>query len=286
MEDVNSLGESGRKLIELKQNESTLLSLEVSSLFILGARYKLITFQDINSEIEQKEIEAWHKLIRILTHEIMNSITPISSLTETMGSMLEDGDGNQKKKEDINDDTLADLRFSVSTIQKRSEGLIQFVDSYRKFSRVPKPTLSRVLISELLHSVSQLMQRDLKENNINLHVAISDQSLQVMMDETLVEQVLINLVTNAIHALENRPDPLITLSAYTFEKQTILEVSDNGKGISKKDLPSIFIPFFSTKQEGSGIGLSLSKQIMNSHRGSIKVKSVLNEGTRFMLTFN
>jgi nitrogen fixation/metabolism regulation signal transduction histidine kinase len=282
---VEYLGVNGRKLVELKTKDQVrMLSLDVHTTSLLSKPYKLITFQDINSEIEQKEIEAWHKLIRILTHEIMNSVTPISSLTETMQSMLESKNGNQKTADELNNETISDIRFSLNTIQKRSEGLLNFVDTYRKLTKVPKPVMEPVDIKELLFSVEKFMHEELMKHDIAMDINVNLPNTSLRLDRTLIEQVLINLITNSIHALEERPQPIITLNASQNGQLTIIEVHDNGKGITEKELNEIFIPFFSTKKEGSGIGLSLSKQIISLHGGNIKVKSTAGEGTSFYLS--
>jgi two-component system, NtrC family, nitrogen regulation sensor histidine kinase NtrY len=282
--EFDQIGESGRKLVEIKsQGETKIISVDISTSVILEKSYKLITLQDINSEIEQKEIEAWHKLIRILTHEIMNSVTPISSLSETMQAMLTDKNGRQKNLSDLNDETISDLRFSINTIQKRSEGLLTFVETYRKLTRIPKPAIEEVNVKSFLQNVESLMTPKLQEQQIKLTLECGE--FTHSFDPTLVEQVLINLITNSTHALENRPDKKINIKAFQQENATLIEVEDNGKGIPDKELREIFVPFFSTKKEGSGIGLSLSKQIMSLHGGSIKVQSAQDVGTVFQLHF-
>lgn len=278
------LGDNGRKLIETKvAGETKVLSVDVTTRVLLDRQTSLITLQDINSEIEQKEIEAWHKLIRILTHEIMNSITPISSLTETMQSMLTDREGKQKALEAISEETITDIRFSLNTIQNRSEGLMHFVENYRKLTRVPKPVLEKVDVPTFISSFAILLKGSLERQGITLITSIGSESMNVSFDPSLMEQVIINLITNSTHALENRNDKRIDLKAYQTEHHVTLEVTDNGKGIPEKELKEIFIPFFSTKKEGSGIGLSLSKQIISQHGGTIKVTSVLERGTSFLI---
>ena len=283
---IEPIGDNGRKLAEWKVGgESKMLSIDVSTSLLLDLPHRLIIIQDINQEIEQKEIEAWHKLIRILTHEIMNSVTPISSLTETTQSMLRDKKGMLRKALELNDDVIADIEFSLRTIQKRSEGLLAFVETYRTLSKIPKPILEPVEIRSLLASLEQLMREEMLKNNIMLSIKVSTTMEVLPMDRILIEQVLINLVRNSAHALAARPDPRIVLSAYDAERSLIIEVYDNGCGIPDKVLGHIFVPFFSTRQEGSGIGLSLSKQIMSSHGGNITVKSVPQVETRFFLRF-
>lgn len=284
--ELNVIGSNGRKLVEFKSNgETRTLSVEVTTQYILDTPYRLITLQDINSEMEQKEIEAWQKLIRILTHEIMNSVTPISSLTETMQSMLEDGKGNHKPINEISEEAITDILFSLKTIQKRSDRLLTFIDDYRKFARTPKPAPENTDIRELFETVHALMRRQLDLQGIRLNQRIDPGITYAWLDRTLIEQVLINLITNSVHALADSSDPKITLLAYQRENYTIIEVADNGKGIPEKELHDIFIPFFSTKKEGSGVGLSLSKQIMNLHEGKITVNSKVGKGTSFYLHF-
>jgi two-component system, NtrC family, nitrogen regulation sensor histidine kinase NtrY len=283
--DLETLGDNGRKLIEVRTAAGhKFLSVDVSTMIILDKSQKLITLQDINSEIEQKEIEAWHKLIRILTHEIMNSVTPISSLTETMQSLLEDKEGNQKELASINSENISDIRFALQTIQKRSEGLLQFIENYRKLTRVPKPKFEIIDLSAFLKRIETLMINELRQKGIIFEMNV-DPRLNIKADPVLVEQVVINLLTNSIHALHNRKEPKITLTAFARDPHVILEVKDNGKGISEKEIGEIFTPFFSTRKDGSGIGLSLSKQIMSLHHGSIKATSEVNVGTSILLEF-
>jgi two-component system, NtrC family, nitrogen regulation sensor histidine kinase NtrY len=283
--EIEQLGSQGRKLVEAKSSfETHYLSVDVNTLIILDKPLKLITLQNINSEIEQKEIEAWHKLIRILTHEIMNSVTPISSLTETMQSLLTDREGKETEIHTLTQETIGDIRFSLNTIQKRTDGLLNFVENYRKLTKVPKPSKVKTNVTEFLHSVERLMSHELNRKKIQLTIR-SESNLEVDLDPVLIEQVLINMITNSVHALEEVRDRHIHLYAGYIDKQPFIEVTDNGKGISPKELSEIFVPFFTTKKEGSGIGLSLSKQILSAHGGSIKVKSAVNEGTTFYLYF-
>lgn len=278
------MGDSGRKLIETIINgETKLLTVDVSTHKILDQENMLITLQDINQEIEQKEIEAWHKLIRILTHEIMNSITPIVSLTETMQGMLRHKNEKQKTISEITDDTLSDILFSLNTIQNRSEGLLHFVENYRKLTRVPKPAVERVVISVFLTAIEKLMKESLQRKGINFRVSMEDKDLEAIFDPSLMEQVLINLITNSTNALEHAEHKNIDLKAYRRENHLTLEVTDNGRGIPENELKEIFVPFYSTRKEGSGIGLSLSKQIVSLHGGRITVTSIPGKYTSFFI---
>lgn len=285
-EAVDSIKKEDRRLVDISVGaEKKTLSLNVSSMKLIGENNRLITFQDIKSEIEQKEVEAWHKLIRILTHEIMNSITPISSLTETMQMVLKDEDGNAKNLQDLNDQAINDILFSLQTIQKRSDAMLEFVEDYRKLTRIPKPQIEPVNINELLQSVNKLMIAELEKQQIKLILKETDDTLSCDMDSSLVEQVLINLITNSIYAVNGKKNPQIILSAYEKGPLLIIEVTDNGKGMDKSQMEEIFVPFFSTKPNGSGIGLSLSKQIMSLHHGNIKVDSEIEKGATFYLEF-
>jgi nitrogen fixation/metabolism regulation signal transduction histidine kinase len=278
------IGESGRKLIETIINgETKLLRVDVSTHKLLDQENILITLQDINEEIEQKEIEAWHKLIRILTHEIMNSITPIVSLTETMQGMLKHKNDTQKQLEEITDDTLSDILFSLNTIQNRSEGLLHFVENYRKLTRVPKPQAETVPVRTFLTSIEKLMKESLQRKGVEFSVSVEDENLVAVFDPSLMEQAMINLITNSLHALENVEPKKIQVKAYRRENLITLEVTDNGKGIPEKDMKEIFVPFFSTRKEGSGIGLSLSKQIVSLHGGRITVNSMPAKFTSFFI---
>lgn len=283
--EFSEMDDNERKLVELNVKDDKLqISAHVTRLKILNFRYSIITFQNIKSEIEQKEIEAWHKLIRILTHEIMNSVTPITSLTETMQMMLHKGENLEKSIDEISEEDLADIRFSLETIQRRSEGLLHFVDDYRKLTRVKNLDKERTDAIELLENMAQLMKPELQKEHITLELHLKS-AFELSIDRKLIEQVLINLITNAKHALKGVENPRITLKTYFRESEKVIEVTDNGMGIDESKIDQIFIPFFSTKEQGSGIGLSLSKQIMKKHKGDLTVKSESGQGASFFLVF-
>lgn len=283
MNQVHDMLDNDRRLLELDQNGKKLqVSLQVNRLKILNFRYTVITFQNIKSEIEQKEIEAWHKLIRILTHEIMNSVTPITSMSETMLMML--GTEEAKKAEDIDEETLDDLRLSVKTIQRRSDGLLHFVEDYRRLTKIKKLDLETVDVEDLIESLEILLKAELGKEHIELLVKV-EKGLKIRMDRKLIEQVLINLITNASHALEGVEKPKISIKAYSDVRHKYISIEDNGMGIALERQEQIFIPFFSTKEQGSGIGLSLSKQIMKKHNGDLTVDSDKGKGADFTLEF-
>jgi nitrogen fixation/metabolism regulation signal transduction histidine kinase len=247
-----------------------------------GKIYKLIAFQNVNEALDETESKAWQKLLSVLTHEIMNSVAPISSLAETLKSRLQQSVGS------LNNDTgsVDDLEIGIETIKRRSEGLLKFAETYRNLNRITKPNLRKVYIRDIFESLLQLMQPTLEQKNIELETILKDTDLIIEADTSLLEQMLINLVVNAIEAVKDKPHPRIILTGYIANnRKTVLKVADNGGGISPEILDKIFIPFFSTKKSGSGIGLSLCKQIMMLHKGNIQVQSVEGEGTAFLLQF-
>lgn len=238
--------------------------------------YRLITYQNVNETIDETESKAWQKLLRVLTHEIMNSIAPISSLADTLKQRLE----QLPQREE-----LEDIRIGVQTIRGRSEGLLKFAGTYRSLNKIERLTLTRVRIADVFENLYQLMEPTLVQKNIELDIILKDTQLQLDLDIDLIEQVLINLLMNAIEAVSETRFPYISLSAAQKNDRTYIKVHDNGKGIPADLLEHIFIPFFTTRKNGSGIGLTLSKQIMLLHNGNILVDSEVGEGSVFTLVF-
>ena len=246
-----------------------------------GQKYKLVAFQNVNEALDETESKAWQKLLSVMTHEIMNSIAPISSLADTLKNRLQ-----ETVHEGPSADDLEDLEIGISTIKRRSEGLLKFAETYRNLNKITTLNLSRVVLREQFYNLRRLMQPTLTQKNINLEITLPDPEITLEADPNLLDQVLINLLVNAIEAIKDRPEPKIILSAFqTSERQVVIKVADNGMGMSKEVLDKIFIPFFSTKKQGSGIGLSLCKQIIMLHRGTIQVQSVEGAGTAFLLRF-
>jgi len=245
--------------------------------------FKLIAFQNVNEALEETEAKAWQKLLSIMTHEIMNSVAPISSLASTMQSRLK-----QFANEIPDDPTgiVEDLNLGIETIRKRSDGLLKFTEIYRNLNKITKANLSKIYVSELFENLHRLMQPTFAQKNIEATIILKEPLLSAELDVDLIEQVLINLVLNAIDAVKNSPDPKIVFSAYTdSDNRLVIKLADNGSGMSEEVLDKIFVPFFSTRKNGSGIGLSLCKQIMRVHKGNITVQSKENEGTAFLLQF-
>ena len=262
------------------------LALYATEFKLSGQSFSLVSIQNIHSELEEKEIEAWEKLIRVLTHEIMNSITPIASLASTIKELIKESYDLLPEGEKNKIEALDDIDQASHTIQKRSQGLLHFVDAYRNLTLIPKPNMQIFPIKDLLARVEKLMQANIEKKSINFKVKVEPQSLELTADPELMEQVLINLLLNALQAVEKNEKPKIDLEARMHGRgRIIIQVSDNGPGILEENIEKIFIPFFSTKEGGSGIGLSLSRQIMRLHNGSIGVHSDPGVETVFTLRF-
>jgi nitrogen fixation/metabolism regulation signal transduction histidine kinase len=285
------------KLVEafykIKPGESTLIKIEHSGemlqLSVYATEFKLrnqriilLSLQNIGTELSEREMEAWQQLVRVLTHEIMNSITPISSLASTIGGMLPTGES----EENIDRESLRDMRNAVDTIAKRSDGLLHFVDAYRKLTKIPTPNFRIVKVNELFEHVEQLISARDDAESIKFEKVVEPSELEITADPDLIEQVLLNLVTNAVQALEGRSNPTIQLlGKIDFRSHALVQVVDNGPGLNDEAIDKIFIPFYTTKAAGTGIGLSLSRQIMHLHKGSITASSQPDTQTVFTLKF-
>jgi nitrogen fixation/metabolism regulation signal transduction histidine kinase len=247
-----------------------------------GKLYRLIAFQNVNEALDETESRAWQKLLSVLTHEIMNSVAPISSLADTLKNRL------QQSVSVLNNETgsVDDLEIGIETIKRRSEGLLKFAETYRNLNKINTLNLRKVYVRDIFENLLQLMQPTLEQKNIELETILKETDLQLEADINLLEQVLINLVVNATEAVKDKVNPRIVLTAYmSANRKTVIKVADNGYGMPAELMDKIFIPFFSTKKSGSGIGLSLCKQIMMLHKGNIQVQSAEGEGTAFLLQF-
>jgi signal transduction histidine kinase len=244
--------------------------------------YKLIAFQNVDEALDETEAKAWQKLLSVMTHEIMNSIAPISSLADTMLHRLQHSVSHLREQPAA----IEDLELGIETIRRRSEGLLKFAETYRNLNKITAPNLKKMYVRDLFENLHHLMQPTLAQKNIDLEVILKDPDLSLEADASLVEQVLINLVVNAMDAVKDILNPRIILSAsIALNNKIVIKVADNGAGISPEVIDKIFIPFFSTRKTGSGIGLSLCKQIMMLHKGNIQVQSAEGEGTAFLLSF-
>lgn len=276
----------GRELLRLQVGEDFIqLSVYAIELTLRGENLKLISIQNIQNELEEKEMEAWQNLVRVLTHEIMNSVTPISSLAGIVENEIKVHLRDSQEKP-LQKEQLADIHLSLQTISKRSEGLIHFVKEFRSLTHIPKPKPENVRVGQLFDEVAILHKKELSEKGIALECSVDPSDITISADKIMIEQVIINLVKNAIQAFDEGDNKRITLKAFYNEKmRPVISVKDNGSGIDSEALEKIFIPFYTTKKTGSGIGLSLSRQIMRQHQGTLTVKSSVGVGTEFLMRF-
>ena len=293
-----------RELLKLQRDDDNLqLSLRATELRLRERKITLVTIQDIAGELDEKEMEAWQNLIRVFSHEIKNSLTPIASLATTVEELLLPADGGS---ENLAADHREDVCDALRTIRQRSQGLLEFLDAYRDLAHVPQPQPTFFPISELLASSEQLIAAELRRSGIDFRVSIEPETLGLRADRRLIEQVLLNLLLNAIEALaecpaegrpaegrpaegrpaEGRPAGRIAVTARRGRRgRVVIQVSDNGPGILAEVQEKVFVPFFSTRSGGSGIGLCLSRQIMRKHRGELTVRSVPEHETTFLMRF-
>jgi two-component system nitrogen regulation sensor histidine kinase NtrY len=268
------------------EDELIQLSVNATEFRMRGEEYLLVSLQNIHPELEEKEIESWQRLIRVLTHEIMNSITPISSLASTVHDILTDPETNEIHVENLSPDDIETIATAMFTIESRSKGLLNFVEIYRNLTRIPKPNFRHFRIRELFDRAHDLLKPKLDALNIQCECKVFPDELMLLADPDLIDQVVINLLLNAMDAVKDQSNPIISITAsVNINNRTTIEFADNGTGITPDLLDKIFMPFFTSKKEGSGIGLSLSRQIMQMHKGAISVKSKPGEGTVFTLTF-
>ncbi len=283
---------SGDKVLVkiVAENELSQLSIYATEFKLKEDHYTLVSLTNIQSELEEREMEAWQNLIRVLTHEIMNSVTPIISLSSTASSLLEgmaeSTDEMKQGADDANSETLQDVKGALDTISKRSEGLLHFVDDYRNLTRIPTPNFQAIKLIDLFARIEKLFSDRFHLRKIWYTYSTDPPNLELTADPDLIEQVLINMVLNSISALSSATSPMIKLFGKIDDRgATIIQVIDNGHGILEELQEKIFIPFFTTRKEGSGIGLSLARQVMRAHKGGITVHSVPDKETVFTLRF-
>jgi len=274
---VNDLKPGKSRLLKVVlNNELMQISMNASVFILQGKKVKLVSFQDIKSELQQEEIETWQKLIGILRHEIMNSIGPITSLSKTLKENFEE---YQQEHPMEQGDFFDNTNIGLSAIEKRSAGLMGFVETYRTLSKIPKPEFQQVSICDLMHMIGSLMEKEIQGNSIQLNIDCKTEDLKISIDEKLFSQVLINVLKNAIQALNGAGVGKISIVVDQLEGDAILiSIGDTGPGVPEEILDKIFLPFFTTKKDGSGIGLSISRQIMQMHGGSISIRSKEGEG--------
>jgi two-component system, NtrC family, nitrogen regulation sensor histidine kinase NtrY len=268
------------------EDEFLQLSIYATEFRMRGEEYVLISLQNISTELDEKEVESWQKLIRVLTHEIMNSITPISSLVATLRQMLFSNEESPLNMNDLDDEDLDGVLMALKTIQSRSQGLLNFVEIYRNLTRIPKPNFRYFPVKEIFERAEILLKPKLEQLGINFTTKVLPSDLMITADPDLIDQVTINLLLNAMDAVKDNPRPQISmLASQNLNGRITIDVTDNGYGIKPDILDKIFMPFFTSKREGNGIGLSLSRQMMYLHKGNITVKSKPGEGSVFTMTF-
>lgn len=270
------------------------LIMSTTQIAVAGDVQRLISLQDIQSELDATELSAWQDMVRVLSHEIMNSITPIASLAITADDLVDDLDKKTRAAGEEKDELIGDIHDAIRTVARRSENLMDFVKSYRQLTQMPPPKMARLPVAGYLERFGSLMGAEWKGRGIALHVGQVPEGLILMADENLIDQVIINLLRNAADAASANDLPQVWLSARLSSRGApVIEIADNGAGIDSDLQEKIFLPFFTTKAEGSGIGLSLARQVMLVHKGSISVSPRADggadgedgTGSVFQLTF-
>jgi nitrogen fixation/metabolism regulation signal transduction histidine kinase len=281
---LRQLAPGRSQLVEVSRDDLPLkLNVAATELRMSGRILKIVTLQDIRRELEARELATWQDLIRVLTHEIMNSVTPISSLATTAAGLL-----NEVAREHDHgvDTALADARDAVDTIATRSAGLLRFAQSYRRLTRVPAPVLRTFPVRDLFSRIRQLMEAQVARRGSTFSASVTPPALELTADADLLEQALLNLVKNAIDAVAGQAGAEVRLTAELGSAgQVVVCVSDDGIGMSERERENLFIPFYTTKRDGTGVGLSLVQQIMRAHHGSVAVTSEPGAGTTVRLRF-
>jgi two-component system, NtrC family, nitrogen regulation sensor histidine kinase NtrY len=283
---INSIKPFERRLIAISAEDGEIqLSLKATSIKTNDNELVILSIQDIKNELDEKEIESWMKLIRVLMHEIMNSITPITSLSESLSSIYSEG-GKPVSPGQVNVKTIATTLQGLNVIKEQGKGLMSFVESYRKLTRVPEPERKLFRVADLMTRVQILYNSLENSDRMKLSVSLNNSELEIFADQNLISQVLINLLKNALEANENNLKGKIRIEATPgYNGHPEICVIDNGPGISEDNIDEIFVPFYTTRQNGSGIGLSISRQIMKAHGGNLKVRSIPGQETIFCLSF-
>jgi signal transduction histidine kinase len=284
---LQQLSGGERMLLSVRQGDDVLqLLLYATDFTLLDRRYRLVSFQNIRDELDRQETTSWQKLIRVLTHEIMNSVTPIVSLSRLLQESMLDESRSPPALRTFQGEEQDDMLRSVAAIHTRSSGLLDFVRAYRSFASLPEPTMAEIQVDGLLERVRTLMSQESDAKGVVLEVQCAESGLRICVDAAQTEQVLINLIRNALEAMSERSEGRIRLRCgRASEDEVLLQIIDNGAGISRENLESIFIPFFTTKRNGTGVGLSISRQLVQMNRGLITVRSEPGVGSTFTLKY-
>jgi signal transduction histidine kinase len=238
---------------------------------------RLLAIQRIAGELDAVELEAWHEMAHVLAHEMMNSLTPIASLSESLERLLTDASPCGALNSNV------EILAALEAIRRRSTGLIDFVERYRTVADLPRPIVQRVQLDGLLNGVGHLLSAKFAERNIQYRTSIVPDNLAVSADPQLLEQAIINLLRNAADAVEGLARPCIDVTCRADDGDVIIDVADNGCGIAEERREQVFVPFFTTKTDGSGIGLSLTRQIALSHGGKLELRANQPQGSVFAL---
>lgn len=269
-----------------RMDENRYLSIYVSEIKLQNKLLRLVSIQNIQSELQQKELEAWQNLTKVLRHEIMNSVTPISSLIETLNQIFEEELKDHSPDEPLDKELMTDMREALQAIQNRSQALKNFVSAYRSFTQIPTPEFGVVKVKDIFFNIEKLFAPEAAQKNVWLTFSGATDYLEIKADQSMIEMVVINLVKNAIEASSEATDANVSvLAKENAVGRCLITVTDNGSGIIPEAIEQVFIPFYSTKPTGSGIGLSLSRQIMQKHFGNLLVESVPEKRTVFTLQF-
>jgi two-component system nitrogen regulation sensor histidine kinase NtrY len=265
-----------RKLVKLLVNDQLIqLAVRKTILQLKDDALHLYALQNIHAELEEQEVASWQKLIRILTHEIMNSIAPVVSLAATTNEWME-------TETPISEETEGDVKKAIQAIHRRSLGLLNFTETYRQLTKIPPPQFEECDPVEIIERVLTLLQSDIEQRGIDIRRQYKENRYEVQLDPDLMEQVLINLLKNAMDALEETDQPILSIHVFrNMDGELEIQIADNGPGIPRNLLDEIFVPFFTTKKEGSGIGLSLCRQIVQMHKGSLSAYSREGKGSVF-----
>ncbi|SHM98791.1 Histidine kinase-, DNA gyrase B-, and HSP90-like ATPase [Cyclobacterium lianum] len=296
--DIHDLGKRSPDLLQMvlklkpggsfsiRINTDLHLNIQSAAFKMEGRSWILLSFQNIRSELQKNELKAWQNLTKVLRHEIMNSMTPIASLANSLGTILEEDTQQTASGRLLDNDSYQDLSEGLETISKRSAGLVDFVNAYRDYTNIPQPQMKRVGLGKMFENISVLMKEELAERGIRLQTGIQPSGLEIMADKEMIQMILINLIKNAREAMDNARERTILLNARKDRNgHPYIQVTDHGEGIVAEALERIFVPFYTTKKNGSGIGLAISRQIMNLHQGSLEAASVPGEQTVFTLYF-
>lgn len=284
LERIKSLSPGERDLVRVTiNNDLVQLSLLMTNLRMRNRKITLVSFQNIVAELNEKEMEAWQYLIRVFTHEIKNSLTPISSLAGTIETLLVPITSQLDEK---NRESITDISEALTTIKSRSEGLHEFINAYRDLTNLPQPVFESIKVTSMFERVGQLVKDQIQSGGINYCVELSNQTLSVTADSQMIEQVLINLILNSVQALDGCEKPKLKVCGFVNDQNRVsITIEDNGPGIANTAIDKIFVPFFTTKKTGSGIGLSLSRQIMRLHKGELSVSSEPDKHTILTMRF-